>query len=67
MLSFVHDLQVCASPNSKDDVFYLRVLFQASYRKSVKYMYKVKMAVQGNVKPKILAAECDNISQACTT
>ena len=67
MLPFVHDLQVCESPNSKDDVFYLRALCQASYRKSVNYMYKVKMVVQGNGKPKILAAECDNISQACTT
>ena len=64
MLSFVHDLQVCANPNSKDDVFYLRALCQASYRKSVNYMYKVKMVVQGNGKPKILAAECDNISQS---
>ena len=67
MLSFVHDLQVCESPNSNDDVFYLRVLCQVSYRKSVNYMYKVKRVVQGNGKPKILAAECDNISQACTT
>ena len=65
MLSFVHDLQVCATPNSKDDVFYLRALCRAPYKKSVKY--KAKMVVQRNSKPKILAADCENISQACTT
>ena len=46
MLSFVHDLQVCAWPNSEDDVINLRALCWASYRKSVKY--KVKMVVQRN-------------------
>ena len=35
MLSFVHDLQVFASPNSEDDVIYLRALRWASYRKYV--------------------------------
>ena len=58
---FVHDPQVCASPNSKDDVIYLRALCWASYRKSVKY--KVKMVVQRNGKPQILAAKCDKYAQ----
>ena len=33
--AFVHDLQVFASPNSEDDVIYLRALRWASYRKYV--------------------------------
>ena len=61
LLSFVHDLQICVSPNS-EDVVYLRALCWASYRKSVKY--KVKMVIQRNGKPKILSAECDKICPA---
>ena len=37
-LIFVHDLHVCANPNSEEDVIYLRALCWASYRNSDKYI-----------------------------
>lgn len=61
MLPFVHDLQVRKGTSEKH-VIYLRALCWASYRKPVKY--KVKMVVQRNRKPKILAAESDKICPA---
>ena len=60
MLPFVHDVQV--SKDTSGDRIYLRALCWASYRKSVKY--KVRMVIQKNSKPKILAAECDKICPA---
>ena len=62
MLSFVHDPQLCASPNSEDDVIYLGALCWTSYRKFVKY--KVKTVVQRNGKPKILVGVSDKICPA---
>ena len=62
MLSFVHDLQVCSSPNSEDDVIYLTALCSTSYRKLVKC--RVKTVVQRNNNPKILVVVCDKICPA---
>ena len=61
MLPFVHDVQV-TTDNLEERIIYLRALCWASYRKTVKY--KVKMVVQNNGNPKILAAECDKICPA---
>ena len=61
LLPFVHDVQV-TTDNLEEHIIYLRALCWASYRKAVKY--KVKMVVQNNGNPKILAAECDKICPA---
>ena len=57
----MHDVQV-TTDNLEEHIIYLRALCWASYRKAVKY--KVKMVVQNNGNPKILAAECDKICPA---
>ena len=58
LLPFVH----VTTDNLEEYIIYLRALCWASYRKAVKY--KVKMVVQNNGNPKILAAECDKICPA---
>ena len=57
----MHDVQV-KTDNLEEHIIYLRALCWASYRKAFKY--KVKMVVQNNGNPKILAAECDKICPA---
>ena len=54
LLPFVHDIQL-TTDNLEEHIVYLRALCWASCKKTVKY--KVKMVVQDNGIPKILAAE----------
>lgn len=60
LLPFVHDLQV--SKPVDNNIIYVRALCWASYKKSVKY--KVRIIVNPNGKPKIVAAQCDSICPA---
>ncbi|XP_078358664.1 uncharacterized protein LOC144643327 [Oculina patagonica] len=60
LLSFVHDMQV--SKPVDNSVIYVRALCWASYRKNVKY--KVRLVVNPNGKPKIIAALCDSTCPA---
>ena len=56
LLPFVHDLQV--SKPVDNNIIYVRALCWASYKKIVKY--KVRIIVNWNGKPKIVAAQCDS-------
>ena len=55
MMNFVHDLQVYNNPEKRH--IYLRACCWASYKRNIKY--KVKLVLNQNEFPKILAAKCD--------
>lgn len=55
LLPFVHDLQVS---KPVDNIINIRALCWASYKESVKY--KLRITVNLNGKPKIVAAQCDS-------
>ena len=55
MMNFVHDLQVYNNPEKRH--IYLRACCWASYKRNIKY--KVKLVLNQNESPKILAAKCD--------